>query len=97
MAPTGSTDRVLRQSDSDCNAAAYSLERLRGDLLERIKPDARRPIYQTKVWGDTFVSVRQVQDPAPALVRPLHRFVSLDTTGVVIAPSAEKGRTDTKV
>ena len=26
-----------------------------GDLLERMKTDARRPIYQTKVWADTFV------------------------------------------
>jgi hypothetical protein len=26
-----------------------------GDLLEPIKPDARRPIYQTKVSVDTFV------------------------------------------
>jgi hypothetical protein len=62
-----------------------------------MKSDVSRPIYQTKVWGDTFVSVPQVEDPAPALVRPLHRFVAPDTTGVVIAPSAEKGRTDTKV
>ena len=66
----GAVGLTMAPAFSGAHAAGQSLERLRGDLVERIKPDARRPIYQTKVWVDTFVSVRQGQIPVGAVHLP---------------------------